>query len=60
MTKKKLLRDGMLVGFERSNGTVIWRSYDNFIWTENLVIPYDDEKDFLNFDQDNLVEIYEE
>ncbi len=55
MTKKKLLRDGVIVGYSRSNGLM---SYDNQEWFIGD-IPHDNEKQFLNFDEDELVEIYE-
>jgi hypothetical protein len=57
MTKAKLLRDGQCVGYSRSNGTT---SYDNQVWATGLEIPYDTQKQFLNFDSDELVEVYEE
>jgi len=54
MTKAKLLRDGQIVGYSRSNGTY---SYDNQDWSAPE-IPHDEEKAFIEFDQDNLIEIY--
>lgn len=56
MTKYKLLRDGQIVGYSRSNGTV---SYDNQVWFTGE-IPNDVQKEFLNFDSEELVEVYEE
>lgn len=56
MQKKKLLRDSQIVGYSRSNGTV---SYDNQHWFVGE-IPHNEEKQFLNFDESELVEIYEE
>lgn len=55
MIKKMLLRDNQIVGYSRSNGT---SSYDNQVWNV-FEIPHDTEKNFLSFDETNLVEIYE-
>jgi len=59
MEKYKLLRDGQIVGYERTLQGVTERSYDNQTFVPNLEIPYDEKKAFLEFNDDTLVEVYE-
>lgn len=60
MTKNKLLRDGQIVGYERIRPLLTERSYDNQRWVPDLEIPYTEKKQFLNFDEDTLAEVYED
>ena len=64
MQKFKLLRDGQIVGYLRQepiegSDSINLYSYDNQDWFGSI-IPYSDKKAFIKFDQDNLVEVYEE
>lgn len=59
MQKYKLLRDNQIVGYKRVNGDNVLYSYDNQTWFISA-FPYDEEKQFLSFDSDELLEIYEE
>lgn len=60
MQKYKLLRDGQIVGYERINGDITERSYENQVWVKDLDIPHDNKKAFLSFDTEHLIEVYED